>query len=185
MPVMDGLEATRQIRSPLSAVPNHLVPIIAMTAHAMQGDRERCLAAGMNDYLSKPVSPQALAEVLARWLPELKADEQPVWDKAGMLERLDGDRDLTKTIMEIFLDDTPQQIEALQQHLATCNGPGVGLQAHTIRGASATVGGEALRAVALATEKAGKAGDLDSVRAHMDDLQREFARLKEAMTKAP
>jgi HPt (histidine-containing phosphotransfer) domain-containing protein len=87
--------------------------------------------------------------------------------------------------MEIFLDDTPQQIEALQQHLATCNGPGVGLQAHTISGASATVGGEALRAVALAMEKAGKAGDLDSVRARMDDLRREFARLKEAMTKAP
>jgi CheY-like chemotaxis protein len=185
MPVMDGLEATRQIRSPLSAVPNHGVPIIAMTAHAMQGDRERCLAAGMNDYLSKPVSPQALADVLARWLPQVMADEQPVWDKAGMLKRLDDDRDLTKTIMEIFLDDAPQQIEALQQHLAACNAPGVGLQAHTIRGASATVGGEALREVALAMEKAGKAGDLDSVRARMDDLRREFARLKEAMTKAP
>ena len=69
MPVMDGFEATTRIRDPLSTVRNHVIPIIAMTARAMQGDREECLAAGMNDYLSKPVNPQALAEVLDRWLP--------------------------------------------------------------------------------------------------------------------
>src|SRR5664280_1022624 len=70
MPEMDGFEATGRIRDPGSAVLNHAVPIIAMTAHAMQGDRERCLEAGMDDYVSKPVSPQALAEALARWLPK-------------------------------------------------------------------------------------------------------------------
>ena len=69
MPVMDGLEATRQIRSAQSPIANHNIPIIAMTAEAMQGDRERCLQAGMNDYVSKPVTPQALAERLERWLP--------------------------------------------------------------------------------------------------------------------
>jgi PAS domain S-box-containing protein len=69
MPEMDGLEATRQIRNPSSAVRNHEVPIIAMTANAMQSDREECLDAGMNDYVSKPVSPQALVEALDRWLP--------------------------------------------------------------------------------------------------------------------
>jgi CheY-like chemotaxis protein len=69
MPVMDGLEAVRQIRNPQSKVRNHAIPTIALTAHAMQGDRERCLQAGMNDYLSKPVSLQALAVILARWLP--------------------------------------------------------------------------------------------------------------------
>jgi len=70
MPEMDGLEATRQIRSPQSGVPNHQIPVIAMTAHAMQGDRERCLEAGMNDYVTKPISPLALTEALARWLPQ-------------------------------------------------------------------------------------------------------------------
>ena len=69
MPVMDGLEAVRQIRNPQSKVLHHAIPTIALTAHAMQGDRERCLQAGMSDYLSKPVSLQALAVILARWLP--------------------------------------------------------------------------------------------------------------------
>jgi CheY-like chemotaxis protein len=74
MPVMDGLEATREIRSPQSAVCNHCIPIIAMTAHAMQGDREKFLEAGMDDYVTKPVSPTSLAEVLKKWL--LKEEEK-------------------------------------------------------------------------------------------------------------
>ncbi|MEI6674087.1 MAG: PAS domain S-box protein [Verrucomicrobiota bacterium] len=69
MPEMDGLEATRLIRSPLSGVINPRVPIIAMTANAMQGDRQDCLDAGMNDYLSKPLTPQSLAAMLEQWLP--------------------------------------------------------------------------------------------------------------------
>jgi CheY-like chemotaxis protein len=111
MPELDGLEATRTIRNPQSAVQNHLIPIIAMTANAMQGDRERCLEAGMNDYVTKPVNPQALAEALDKWLPKetaastepapdaskgtacVCAKEQgaPVFDKAGMLARLTND----------------------------------------------------------------------------------------------
>ena len=69
MPEMDGFQATQKIRSPHSEVRNHQIPIIAMTAHAMQGDRERCLDAGMNDYVTKPISRQALADALAKWLP--------------------------------------------------------------------------------------------------------------------
>jgi signal transduction histidine kinase/ActR/RegA family two-component response regulator len=69
MPDMDGLEATRTIRDPGSGVIDPMVPVIAMTAYAMQGDRDKCLAAGMNDYIPKPVSPQQLAEVLEKWLP--------------------------------------------------------------------------------------------------------------------
>jgi len=70
MPVMDGLEATRQFRRSESAAPKHPVPVIAMTANAMLGDRGKCLEAGMNDYLSKPVSPQMFATVLDKWLPQ-------------------------------------------------------------------------------------------------------------------
>ncbi len=97
MPVMDGLEATRRIRNPQTKVRNHSIPIIAMTANAMQGDRERCLDAGMNDYVSKPVSPQALAEVLTRWLP-LQSSAPVVFDRAGLPERLMSDEGLTSMV---------------------------------------------------------------------------------------
>jgi len=197
MPVLDGLEATRQIRTPQSKVRNHAIAIIAMTAHAMQGDRERCLEAGMNDYVSKPVSPQALTEVLTRWLPKkndesgFNAEGTPhpvlhpsllpvVFDRAGM-----NDEDLAPAVTESFLDDILRQIEALRGYLEAGDAPGAERQAHTLGGASSNAGGAALRALAFEMEKAGKAGDLGPVRAGMDDLEREFARLKEAMTREP
>jgi signal transduction histidine kinase/CheY-like chemotaxis protein len=91
MPDMDGLEATRRIRDPHSTVRNHEVPIIAMTASAMQSDREECLNAGMNDYVSKPVSPQALAEALDRWLPrETTATTEPPPRERGDAVRVSG-----------------------------------------------------------------------------------------------
>jgi two-component system, sensor histidine kinase and response regulator len=69
MPMMDGYEATRIIRDPRSGVLDHRLPIIAMTAHAMQGDSEKCLEAGMSDPITKPFDPKALADALERWLP--------------------------------------------------------------------------------------------------------------------
>ena len=69
MPEMDGFEAARRIRDGQSAVRAHGIPIVAMTANAMMGDREKCLEAGMNDYLSKPILVRALSDILERWLP--------------------------------------------------------------------------------------------------------------------
>ncbi|MBT7164118.1 MAG: response regulator, partial [Victivallales bacterium] len=175
MPVMDGLGATRHIRDTQSEVHNHTIPIIAMTAHAMQGDRDECLEAGMDDYVPKPISPRALAVALAKWLPadgeepEPKGDEQvlgeagdtqadapPIWDKAGMLERLMDDEELTREIMEAFLEDVPQQIQSLKDYVAGGDAEGTERQSHSIKGASANVGAERLRAVALSMEKAAK-----------------------------
>ena len=173
-----------------------------MTAHAMQGDRERCVEAGMNDYVSKPVSPQALTEALASWLPkknnELRmpstgetstpvpqSSAPVVFDRASMLERLMHDEALARVVTESFLDDVPRQIEALRGYIEAGDAPGAERQAHTLRGASSNVGGEVLRALAFAMEKAGKAGDLASVRTGMDELDCQFARLKEAMTREP
>ncbi|TWX52592.1 response regulator [Colwellia hornerae] len=81
MPVMDGYEATKKIRLPQSKVLNRNIPIIAMTANSMQGDREKCLAAGMDDFIAKPVNPNMLQEALKRWLPEYKASIMQVDDK--------------------------------------------------------------------------------------------------------
>jgi PAS domain S-box-containing protein len=187
MPVMDGLEATQRIREARSAVPNHGIPIIAMTAHAMRGDLERCLAAGMDDYVSKPVAPQALADVLEKWLPKEQGESgiarhsSAVFDREALLERLMGDEDLAGTIADGFLRDIPRQIQALKDFLDAGNAPGAERQVHTIKGASASVGGEALRAVAHEMEMAGRAGDLAAVKARMADLEAQFDRLKEAI----
>jgi CheY-like chemotaxis protein/HPt (histidine-containing phosphotransfer) domain-containing protein len=198
MPEMDGLEATRQIRNPQSGVPDHQIPVIAMTAHAMQGDRERCLEAGMNDYVTKPVSPLALTEALARWLPRRGgpdeaeggsatplAPSQPalplVFDRAALLDRLLGYEDLVQTVLAGFLDDLPRQLEAIQGYLNAGDAMGVQRQAHTIKGAAANVGGEALAALAFELEKAGQAGDLTAVEAGIVELPAQFERLRAAI----
>ena len=204
MPEMDGFEATREIRRPQSRVLNHRVPIIAMTANAMQGDREKCLAAGMDDYVSKPVAPQTLAEVLEKWLTKeavvavnpasevpggpaavsVQAPEVPVFDQAGLMARLMDDEDLAREVIECFLIDTPKQIAALRVYLETGDAPSVRRQAHTLSGASANVGGEALRAVAIEMEMAAKGLDLAAVKARLAGLVAQFERLSEAMGRA-
>ena len=200
MPEMDGYEATAEIRNPKSKVRDHDIPVVAMTANAMQGDREKCLAAGMNDYLSKPVEPRTLAEMLDKWLPQDNVKEgtvamdetaqsitpdttPPVFDKEAVLERMMGDEKLVETITEGFLEDIPLQIQAMKDFLDAGDVPGVERQAHTIKGASANVGGEALCAVASDMEKAGTAGDLDAVGNRMANLEEQFERLKQAIEK--
>lgn len=187
MPEMDGMEATHRIRnSSSSAIPHCRIPIIAMTAHAMQGDRERFLEAGMNDYVTKPISPLVLEEVLDKWLPASVSAHEPemlVFDKAGMLTRLLDNDDLARKVCQVFLDDIPQQISTLESYLEAGDASGAELQAHTIRGASANVGGERLRAVAFEMEKAANAGDLIAAVKRMVDLKTQFERLKQAITK--
>jgi CheY-like chemotaxis protein/HPt (histidine-containing phosphotransfer) domain-containing protein len=202
MPEMDGLEATGHIRNRQSAVRNHDIPIIAMTANAMQGDREICLKGGMNDYVSKPVSPQVLAEALKKWLPQetltttaqlsvtsdqsssvvSQGSELPVFDRAGMLSRLMDDEELLQVVVDGFLGDIPMQIEALKGYMENGDVAATERQAHTIKGASANVGGEILRAVACEMEKAAKAGDMATVKIHISELVMQFEQLKKAMT---
>jgi len=200
MPVMGGLEAAREIRNPQSAVLNHRIPIIAMTANAMQGDKEECLQAGMDFYLSKPVTPTSLAKALDMWLPavEVAAREQHpaesekvpnslvdtdmvVFDRQGMMTRLMDDGELVQIVCDGFIGDIPLQMTALRGYLEKGDGAAVERQAHTIKGAAANVGGNALRAVALQMEAAAKTGDLDIARACLYDLERQFASLKKAM----
>ena len=200
MPVMDGIEATRQIRSPGSPVLDHWIPIVAMTAHALQGDRERFLEAGMNDYVSKPVSPTALMDVLQCWLPRendqlgslggcktstasLLRPAQLVYDSAEMLDGLLQDEDVAPILMAVFLEDTPVQIETLRCCLAECDASATERQANTLKTAAAYVGGDALSTLAFEMEKAASAGDLDSVAARMPDLELHFLMLKGTILK--
>ncbi len=202
MPEMDGFEATRHIRNPESEVPNHDVPIIAMTAHAMKGDREKCLEAGMNDYISKPVSPHALMESLNRWIPreasgtvcEIRAGDtepataaqpptHPVFDRAAMLSRLLDDEALAASVIQVFLADIPLQIEALRKRLESGDAGGSERQAHTLKGAAANVGGDALSAAASEIETASKSGNLAAALNHLPELEKQFLLLKSEMLK--
>jgi HPt (histidine-containing phosphotransfer) domain-containing protein len=172
-----------------------------MTAHALQGDREKCLDAGMNGYVTKPVSPQALAEALDKCLPKGTAStpdqaprepegttpvaarkpETPVFDRAGMMARLMDDENLARKVAGVFLADFPRQIEALLRYLEARDTTNTERVAHTIKGASANVGGERLRTVAFEMEKAAKAGDLNAVTARIAELEAEFDLLQPAM----
>lgn len=201
MPVMDGIAATRRIRAPESSVLNREIPIIAMTANALQGDRERCLEAGMNDYLAKPVSPDALAAMLSKWLPGRQketspdnsgerptktvtsntAEVKPIFDRAGMLARLMGDEELMGTVIAGFLEDMPVQMNQLRDCVNNGDIQGAARQAHTIKGASANVGGERLRAAALEMETALKAGDMKTAQSSLGNLEAQFAQLRKAM----
>ncbi len=202
MPEMDGYEATRVIRDPQSGVLNHRVPIIAMTAHAMQGDRERCLQAGMDDYVTKPVSRQSLAEALEKWLPKQttaapdpapaaptgtassspKEPELPVFDKAGMTSRL-MDEELVRRVIACFGQNIPRQIKMLRGHLEAGRAPDAECVAHSIKGASANIGSEQMRRVAFELEKAAQAGDLSVAGALLAELEAQFDRLQESLRK--
>ena len=195
MPEMDGFEATRRIRE--SGGPH--VPIVAVTADAMAGDRERCIREGMDDYLSKPVELRQLAEVLAKWLPEFAPRKTPptaesavpeqakavldeaVFDEEALLNRLIGDRQLAAQVVKGFLGDFPSQLSKLRKRLDQADGPGVALQAHALRGAAAAVSAGSLRALAQAMERAGIAGKLDVFGELLPRAAGEFERLKSAL----
>jgi PAS domain S-box-containing protein len=189
MPVMDGLEATRTIRSAQSKVIERRVPIIAMTASAMQGDREQCLAAGMNDYLAKPVSAFDLATVVARWLRTgVKSAAQPpsaadsaAFDPRSLLARLGDDRDLACTIINGFLNDLPRQLDALTASVIDGDARGAQRHAHTIRGAALSVSGALLVDVAWVLEQQAAVGDLAAVAGGLGEVREQFVRVRRAM----
>ena len=197
MPVMDGIEAARQIRNPPSAVLNHDIPIIALTANAMQSDRDSCLAAGMNDFVPKPILKAVLRAALNRWLPTGDAaiptatrqvvpsitgkEETLIFDRAGVLRRLEGDNGLAQIVFSAFFEDMPGQIEALKYLVKSGDASGAARQAHSIRGAAANAGGERLRALASEMEKAADAGDLLFIAIRMDELELQFRCLKDAI----
>jgi PAS domain S-box-containing protein len=198
MPVMDGIEASRQIRNPNSAVLDHDIPIIALTANAMQSDRDLCMEAGMNGFVAKPISKGLLRQALEQWLRRGKSEhpvstaqagdngtagnEDLLFDRPGMMHRLEGDEELAEALMSAFVEGLPSNIQQLKASLESGDAPGVGRLAHSIKGAAACVGGERLRHAALEMENAADAGDLGTVSAQMDSLESQFVQLKEAMT---
>ncbi len=172
-------------------------PIVAVTANVMDGDRERCLAAGMDDYMSKPVSPDMLLEKIRRWTatgagPGAAADgaagrdaEAPAvaalklvdWDKA--VERVMGDREMLNRLFGHFIDDFPARLAELRAAFAREDADAVTRQAHALKGASASLAAERVSLAALRLEQAGRSGDFQVAGGGIENLQSEMAALKE------
>jgi signal transduction histidine kinase/DNA-binding response OmpR family regulator len=195
MPEMDGFEATRQLRDPATAVRDATIPVIALTANAMQGDRERCLQAGMNDYLTKPIAAQALADALARWLPEkvgvgetapapdaqLKALDGAVFDAESMLMRFGGDLEIAEIAVAGALESVPEELAGLRQAAADGDHETARRHAHTIKGLTASIGAKPCAAAAEHIEHRLRAQELHAALHALQHLEERFLILSEAL----
>ncbi|HUQ81335.1 MAG TPA: response regulator, partial [Gemmatimonadaceae bacterium] len=195
MPEMDGLEATAAIRTMERGGATH-VPIIALTAHAMKGDRERCLAAGMDGYLSKPVNAAemfALIESLSKLaaiepaphapnvaLVTRASDEQAI-DVEEALARVEGDRDLLRELAAMLRDESPRLLSAIKRCAEERDAQGLAASAHSLKGACASLSAKPAADAALALELAGRASRFDEVTARVAALEQESSRLDDAL----
>ncbi len=188
MPEMDGLEATRVIRSREREC-GRRVSIIAMTAHAMKEDRERCLEGGMDDYVSKPIQPRDINEAIQRHTergalmekdgarPNPPTGEQ-VFNRKELLDRLDGNEELLVEIVEVFLGDIPLQMEKLKEALQNGEAAVIQRQAHTMKGAAANINAESMRQAAWEVEMAAKEGNWEKARSLTQVLEMRFEDLR-------
>ncbi|MFH1138347.1 MAG: response regulator, partial [Pseudomonadota bacterium] len=182
MPVMDGLAAAAEIRKK-EAGGTARTPIVAMTAHAMKGDRERFLAAGMDDYLAKPIVQKDFLSLVERAGRSVDAgepvpEEAPaalVWDEEELLERTGGDSDLIRELLGLFLSGIDDRLEELEKSLASSDWSALTAQAHALKGASANLSAKAFSAQALDLEKAGRDRDWPAARAALRNLASEAA----------
>jgi signal transduction histidine kinase/HPt (histidine-containing phosphotransfer) domain-containing protein len=178
MPEMGGLEATAIIREREKGT-GQRTPIIALTAHALRGDEDRCLAAGMDGYVSKPIQPACLWEVLASVLSATPpaAEEPPpekVVDEDTLLERCGGDPDLAREIIQMYLEEQPKLLSAIHAALADRDGVLLHRMAHTLKGAAGNFGAARVVAAALRLEQRG-------VAAHFEDAARDCRELEDAL----
>jgi PAS domain S-box-containing protein len=168
MPLLDGYEATRRIRAGAAGAAARTIPIIALTAHALSGDRERCLAAGMNDYVTKPIDPKILRTRLQDLLnvgPKLPssatADQvrtSGVFDADSLRLRLDGDDTFLSELLATFVNTMSDEIVSLLAAVGSNEAPMVASHAHAIKGAAANVGANALARAATDVEVNAQAG---------------------------
>jgi two-component system sensor histidine kinase/response regulator len=194
MPEMNGYEAARVVREGREAIRNPRIPIIAITADVMIGDRDKCLAAGMTDYLAKPVELTKLAHALEQCLRapapsgaegssamEQRPVNNLVFNQEELLARLMGDKILAARVIAAFLLDMPRQLDSLKNKLEHGDAPGARVQAHALKGAAATISAEALREVCLEAQNAAASMELSRALALLPRLQQQFELLKAAL----
>jgi signal transduction histidine kinase/CheY-like chemotaxis protein/HPt (histidine-containing phosphotransfer) domain-containing protein len=190
MPEMDGLETSVAIRAREQEQGGH-VPIIAMTAHAMADDRERCLQAGMDAYLTKPVRPQELFETIANLIPEgaALAGEchgaplvSDIFDQAALLARLEGDETLLRELVELFLEDTPQRLDRIHDAFVNNDLKMLERATHTLKGSVGNLCAYRAYETAKRLERLAQIGDGLRITDALTDLEMEMARLQPVLS---
>ncbi|MBQ5950326.1 response regulator, partial [Massilia sp. ST3] len=210
MPVMDGFAATSAIRRhEREAGRARTLPVIAITANALQGDREACLAAGMDDYLSKPFTQQQLAGVIGRWValplsamqhhgdapvpapapasapapapaPRHDAVNLAALENIRALSRDGGDA-LVQKVVAAFVADTPRHFSSLRQSLAGSDAEGLRRVAHSLKSASANIGAARMAALCRDLEQLGRAGSVAGAAPLFADMESEFLSVRESL----
>ncbi|HEX6096832.1 MAG TPA: response regulator [Thermoanaerobaculia bacterium] len=189
MPDMDGYEATRRIRQ--MPPPKRDVPVIAITAHALPGEREKCIAAGMNDYLAKPVSLEQVGAVIRLWAsrdsretagaPDLmEQDDSYVLDRERVSSFLAIGRTqegFLEGLVKTFREDVPSRIDTLRSAAANGDANDLALAAHAMKSSSGSVGAKRMFTMAAALEQNARAGKLDGADAAIEQLAAEFRRV--------
>jgi PAS domain S-box-containing protein len=197
MPKMDGYEATRQIRQGMAGERYQQIPIIALTANVMKGDRENCLAIGMNDYLSKPIDLQELAHIIETWImsssspvvspqesdtPDKKVNQEtlPIFNKTKFLEYFSDDLDLARKLCHLMLDDLPEYIQNIKAFADAKDCNAIKEEAHKMKGTVSYVGGDSFSNLLAKIEKNAQTQDqdIDLLLTQVAQIDQEFALLK-------
>ncbi|HEX7152836.1 MAG TPA: response regulator [Thermoanaerobaculia bacterium] len=179
MPEMDGFAATREIRRREGG--HRHTPIIALTANALEGDRERCVAAGMDDYLSKPLLEPELMRALARFIGEAEPLDAEVL--ANLREVAGGDESFLGELAQLFMTDSPPRIEALRAAVERDDAEALAYAAHAFKSSSGNIGATRMHDLNAELELLGRSGSTEGARAKVEALVAEYARVADALRK--
>jgi two-component system sensor histidine kinase/response regulator len=189
MPDMDGMEATAAIRNLEKNSEKH-VPILAMTAHAMRGDKERCLASGMDGYISKPIHPAEFFAEIERCVAGARGSNAMTEnyqrpgeqiDRVSLLERVEGDQELLTEMIHLFQEDAPKLLTAMRDALQRGDMAVLERSAHSLKGAVGNLSAKAAGAAAQQLEKDAKNKDAKSAKESLVQVERAVEQLLPAL----
>lgn len=203
MPVLDGYQTTEAIRAGAAGDHYKTVPIIAMTANAMRGDKEKCLEVGMDDYMSKPISAGDLEQTIRRHtsgglpptvltdtgpeaiptqaMANTTEDKSAIWDKPSALKRVRNREDRLHQLIQLFLEDMPARVDEMTSAAEQQNYSEVAKLAHAIKGVSGNLSALKLFELSAEIETAAKAADSDTLNLLIKDIQQQFKQLIELL----
>ena len=213
MPIMDGYQTTKEIRSGKHDIINSEIPIVAITANALKGDREKCLDAGMCDYLTKPVDPNQLEDKLRQWLPASQQDhhlredsgedgkpessldekeapvfnltekDEPLWDKSSFYERIRNNQKLANKLIQLLLEDLPKLVAELQKGVEEKDFETIISVSHRVKGSTGNMSAIKISSLAAFIEKHARADELEPVIKILPEFVKQTDFLLELMNK--